>query len=138
MAYEKFYADGWVRLSSDVYLLHAYWLDGFPAAADKQEALRGRGEDKRVSPIYDYRDGGIGHIQWVNVTHNVAAILAGDGEWTTGGTFHLWISPGAGTRPYEVAWKNPIGFPEGEPSGWQDPKEEAEAATVAYLGLQPL
>lgn len=139
MADEKFYADGWVQLSSSVYLLPAYWLNGFPTPADEKEArARGRGPDLRVSPIFDYRDGGIGALQWVNVTHNAAAIVAADGDWRTGGTFHLWISPGAGTLPYEVGFKSPIRLDEGDPSGWQPRKDEAEAAAVAYLGLRPL
>ena len=139
MAYEKFYEDGWGRLSSEVGVLDAYWSDGFPPAVGEEEARSpGWGPDNRVSPVLNYSRG-IGYVQWVNVTHNTAAILRVDGTRETGGTFHLWISPGAGTRPYEVQWINSPTFNPGEDAAaLLGSQQQAEAAAVAYLGLQPL
>lgn len=40
--------------------------------------------------------GGIGHREWFNVDTGAAYLLASNGEWRTGGTFHLlWKSPTA-------------------------------------------
>lgn len=131
------YADGWASLDDEVGLINKYWLDGFPVAASPEEAYRhGLGPDKRVSPIYDYNDGGIGATQWLNVTHDVAAFLKSDGGWKVGGTFHLWVSTGAGTLPYEVPLRYPVRVEAGDPSGWQDRKKEAISAAEAILGLR--
>lgn len=130
------YADGWVSLDDEVGLINEYWLDGFPAAVTPEEVYRGRGRDKRLSPIYDYDDGGIGAVQWLNVTHNVAAFLKSDAGWKVGGKFHLWVSAGVGTLPYEVPLRYPVRVEAGDPSGWMDRKEEAISAAEAVLGLR--
>lgn len=136
MAHEKFYENGWVQLSSDTYLISAYWLDGFDTAETPEEERRAIGPEKRISPIYSYDDGGIGAAQWVNATYDKAAILQSDGGWKTGGIFHLWISPGAGRRPYEVLWKRPTAIAAGGP--WEDERAVAVATAEAYLGLRLL
>lgn len=100
--------------------------------------IHGRGPDLRQSPIFDYRDGGIGKIEWVNVTHDKAAILAADGGWKEGGTFHLWVSTGAGTRPYEVKWTDPAKMDADDPSGWREVQEFAANMAREYLGLREL
>lgn len=132
------YADGWALLEeTEVGLISEYWLDGFPVAATPEEEHdRGRGRDNRVSPIYDYADGGIGATQWLNVTHNVAAVLIADGGWKVGGKFHLWVSAGAGTLPYEVPLRYPIRVEVGDPSGWMERQKEAISAAEAVLGLR--
>lgn len=135
--YNIVYPDGWVELR-DTYLLGVYWLDGFPVIQDEEErATHGRGPDKRRSPILDYQDGGIGSIQWVNATHDKAAVLHCDGGWKDGGTWHLWVSPGARTLPYEVEWTHAPTIVAGDHSGWQDSKDEAADMARSYLGLAP-
>ncbi|MBB1195750.1 hypothetical protein [Curtobacterium flaccumfaciens] len=119
--------DGWVRLDGSVYYLSAFWIQPFPLDA-KQD---------HDSPIRDYRDGGIRAVQWVNVTHNAAAILKSDGSWSKGGEFHLWISPGAGSLPYEVQFTNPIKIDAGDPDGWVARKREAIALAESFLGIDP-
>lgn len=135
-----FYADGWALLEdTEVGLISEYWLDGFPVAATPEEEHdRGRGPEKRVSPIYDYDDGGIGATQWLNVTHNVAATLVADGGWKTGGIFHLWVSTGVGTLPYEVPLRYPIKIDAGDHSGWIKREAGAILAAEAVLGLRRL
>lgn len=76
--------------------------------------------------------------QWVNVTHNKAAILVADGGWKTGGTLHLWISPGAGERPYEFSFRHPLHFVAGDPDGWHSVFEAALGVTERILGLREL
>ncbi|GAA1769225.1 hypothetical protein [Nostocoides vanveenii] len=40
--------------------------------------------------------GGIGHIEWFNLDTGAGYLLATDGEWRTGGAFHLlWKTPGS-------------------------------------------
>lgn len=120
-------------------LISEYWLDGFPVAATPDEGYRsGHGRDKRVSPIYDYDDGGIGAVQWLNVTHKAAAILKSDGGWKVGGTFHLWVSAGGGTLPYEIPLRTPVRVDAGDPSGWTERREEAIAKAEEVLGLRRL
>lgn len=131
------YTDGWVRLDDSVYVLGAFWLNGFDPIEDpERRRLEGRGPDGRSSPIYDYVDGGIGKVQWLNVTLNRAAILAADGSWKTGGEFHLWVSLGAGTRPFEIKSKYPIKIDAGDPRGWHDRKQEAISEVEKILGLR--
>lgn len=130
------YADGWALLGIEVGLISEYWLDGFPVAATPDEHHRGHGPEKRVSPIYDYDDGGFGAVQWLNVTHDVAAVLKSDGGWKVGGEFHLWVSAGVGTLPYEVPLRYPVQVTKGDPAGWQDRKKEAISAAEAVLGLR--
>lgn len=133
------YADGWSRLDSEVGYISGYWLDGFPVAATPEEQLHSaRGPENRVSPIYDYNDGGVGAIQWLNVTHNVAATLVSDGGWKTGGIFHPWVSTGVGTIPYEVPLLYPIKIDAGDHSGWIKRREDAILAAEAILGLRRL
>lgn len=133
------YADGWASLEDEVSLIDEYWLNGFPVAATSEVAQRrGRGPENRVSPIYDYDDGGIGAVQWLNVTHNAAAVLVSDGGWKDGGTFHLWISNGAGTLPYEVPLRYPVTIEKGDASGWLDRKKQAISVAELVLGLRPL
>lgn len=136
----KVYANGWVQMSDfEAKTIDRFWLDGFPTAVTPEEASRsGRGPDKRISPIYDYDDGGIGGVQWLNATHDGAAILKSDGGWKTGGTFHLWISAGAGTLPYEVPLRQLVTVDAGDPAGWQDRQREAIAAAELVLGLIPI
>ncbi|MEW2018721.1 hypothetical protein [Rhodococcus sp. NPDC076796] len=136
----KVYTDGWVQLHDhEAADIDRFWLDGFPVAVTPEEAYsKGRGPDKRVSPIYDYDDGGIGKVQWVNATHDRAAYLKADGSWKTGGRFHLWISAGAGTLPYEFPLSSTVRIEAGDPSDWQGRKNEAIAAAELALGLRPL
>lgn len=120
-----------------LYLLSDFWLDGFlTATAEELARGRGRGPDDRVSPIFDYENGGIGAIQWVNVTHDKAAVLISDGGWRTGGVFHLWISPGVGRIPYEVPFTHPVRIRPGDNSGWGDQLDEAQAQAEVFLGLR--
>jgi hypothetical protein len=94
--------NGWMRFDSGD-LRGDFWLDGFPPATDPDEAYKfGRGTDKRVSPIYDYDSGGIGPIQWIHPLHDRAVILAGDGRWRNGGSWHVWYSGGPGDAPREI------------------------------------
>ncbi|QKS18051.1 hypothetical protein HUN59_19135 [Curtobacterium sp. Csp2] len=119
--------DGWVRLDSSVPYLSAFWIHPFPLDA----------QEDHDSPIRAYRDGGIGAVQWVNVTRNAAAILKSDGGWSEGGEFHLWISPGAGHLPYEVEFKNPIKVVAGDPDGWDARKRQATVLAESFLGIDP-
>lgn len=43
------------------------------------------------------RHGGIGHIEWFNIDTGAGYLLATDGEWRTGGKFHL-LFKSAGTQ----------------------------------------
>lgn len=138
MSDDQIYADGWVELSSP-HIVRAYWLDGFPIIADEEtREWKGYGPDGRTSPILTYDDGGIGKVEWVNVTHDKAAILCADGGWKTGGKFHLWVSPGAGTLAHEVHGFKAPQIVAGDPSGWYEAKEGATAAARSYLGLRPI
>lgn len=119
--------DGWVRLDSNVYYLSAYWIHPFPLDEHQE----------RDSPIRDYDDGGIGAVQWVNITHNTAAILKSDGSWKSGGKFHLWISPGAGKLPYDVQFAKPIEIIGGDPDSWTLRKREAILLAEEFLGIDP-
>ena len=129
----KIYQDGWVLLGHHATLLPAFWRDGFPIVQGQDSGRYG--QYRRDSPIYTYDDGGIGAVQWLNVTRNVSAVLKSDGSWKTGGQFHLWVSPGAGTRPYEVPLPYPIRIERGDPSDWQTRKQEAVEAAEEILGL---
>ncbi|QHC60989.1 hypothetical protein [Rathayibacter sp. VKM Ac-2760] len=102
-------ASGWVVYDASTPLLPAFWLDGFPVATPDEPDSKGSGAADRVSPIYEAYDknGGIGAIQYVNVTHNTAALVLPNQEWKTGGEFELWISPGAGQMPYRLPFKEP-------------------------------
>ncbi len=132
------YENGWVQLDTSCYLIGAYWLDPFPVATDEEiREGHGRGPDKRISPIYDYDDGGIGRRQWLNATHDAAAVLCQDGGWKNGGEFHLWVSPGVGRRPYEVPIQWPIRIKAGDPSGWEEMQNQAVTFTEQVLGLVP-
>lgn len=135
----KLYEDGWVQMDHyEASTIDRYWRDGFPVAVTPDDVRRGHGPEKRISPILDYDDRGIGKVQWLNVTHDRAAILASDGGWASGGTFHLWISTGAGTLPYELPLGDPVRVEEGEPSGWRDRKADAIAVAERVLGLRPI
>ena len=109
------YLNGWVKLGTEYDMLSDLW---------------------NQCPVLDYQDGGIGKVQWLNVTHNRAAILASDGTWQTGGFFHLWISAGAGTQPYEVKLQTGQQIPvvAGDSSGWEDAKEDAVVWAQRVLG----
>lgn len=114
--------NGWARLDEPA--LDPYWLDGFPPSDDPIERhLYGRGPDFRKSPIYEYRDGGIGRVQWLNVSQDKAAILVHNGGWKYGGPFHLWISSGIRTVPYLIVLE--VVIKAGDPSGWERMKDEA-------------
>lgn len=134
----KHYADGWVQLSHSYPTIDVFWLDGFPVAEPDKQYSHGYGPEKRHSPIYDYSNGGIGTVQWLNVTRNTAAVLKADGGWKTGGNFHLWVSTGARTLPYELPLPYPVTITPGDSSGWQDLKREAIALAEEVLGLRML
>lgn len=133
------YADGWVRLGTDTSLIDAYWLEGFPPAETAYEALhKGRGPHDLVSPIYDYHHAGIGPVQWVNATHDVAAVLAFDAAEGTGGSFHFWVSPGARHHPYEIPWRIPATTNVSGPVDGPPRLKAAVLHAMAYLGLRTL
>lgn len=136
----KQYENGWVRLQdSECDLIREYWLDGFDITEEQiKKGESGQLHAREVSPIYAYDDGGIGPIQWVNVTRDVAAVLCQDGGWRDGGHFHLWISPGRGRRPYEVPIKWPMAIKEGDHTGWATNQNEAAAIVEQFLGLRPM
>lgn len=119
--------NGWVRLDSSVYLLAPFWIHPFPVDE----------HGDHTSPIANYDDGGIGPVQWVNVTHDAAAVLRCDGSWTRGGDFHLWISPGAGSLPYEVNFDEPIKVDSHDSNGWIARKREATLVAESFLGIDP-
>ncbi|HEY3549207.1 MAG TPA: hypothetical protein VGK17_24285 [Propionicimonas sp.] len=136
----QLYDDGWVRLDG-VHFMSVFWIDGFElvdVSAEKRAAWAPLLDDvqRRNSPIDEYDSGGIGPIQWLNATHNRAAMVDSDGTWKTGGEFHLWVSAGAGTRPYEIPFRRRIGISAGDPSGWQERRDDAIAEAEAVLGLR--
>jgi hypothetical protein len=135
-SYHRQYEGGWVRLDSSVSLITAFWLDGFPPGKTEEEKnMLGIGAEKRVSPIFQYNDGGIGFTQWVNFTHDTAALLRADGGWQGGGTFHLWVSPGAGKPAYEIPFSPAAKVVAGDPDGWLTQKEAAIEMAEEVLGL---
>lgn len=136
MKVEKIYDHGWVKLASDAPLSAEFWIDGFDPIEDEQERfLHGSGRRGVRSPILDYQDGGIGAVQWLNLTHDTAAIVKSDGGWKDGGVFHLWISPGAGERPYKIPLHPEIAVKKGDDAGWYCKKEQAVHTTERLLGL---
>lgn len=104
---------GWVALARSTPLLPSFWLDGF-LPDDSSELTEG--EESRVSPIYRAleKNDGIGAVQWINAAHDAAAVLLAEDSWVNGGDFRLWISPGAGRRPYELPLTRRVTIPEGE------------------------
>lgn len=129
---------GWVRFDS-AFLRGDFWLDGFPTATDPdEEHSRGRGPDKRVSPIYDYDNGGIGAIQWLHPVHDRAVILIADGGWRTGGDWHVWYSGGPGALPREITkWAvNGPRVVRGDNDGWHHQRNLAIVQVEEYLGME--
>jgi len=53
----------------------------------EEQITKERGAEGRVSPIYDAYNGngGIGAVQYINVTHNTAAIVLPNGSLKSGG-----------------------------------------------------
>lgn len=129
--------NGWLRLDH-VSPLGQYWLDGFPQAQTLEEENIARGRERRMSPIYDYDDGGIGAVQWLQPLTDTALILQSDGGWKTGGMFHLWVCNGAGSRPREITelvLDNHC-VEKGDPTGWSDRRDEAVEAVETFFGLR--
>ncbi|MFH5208087.1 hypothetical protein [Antrihabitans spumae] len=130
---------GWVRYNSEYQngKRTDYWLDGFPAGTTDDERRRGRGVDKRISPILDYDARGIGPIEWINATHDRAVILAADGGWHQGGEFHVWYSAGGSTLPREITPHVIFGprIVSGDNVGWQEQLDQAVQQVQDYLGI---
>ncbi|MCG8656762.1 hypothetical protein [Yimella sp. NH-Cas1] len=47
--------------------------------------------------------GGIGHIEWFNLDTGAGYLLATDGEWRTGGAFHLLWKASSATEAVDVS-----------------------------------
>lgn len=98
-------APGWVIFNPKMTLLSAFWLDGFPGVDDQ--------EKHAASPIYTALSGNgfLGIGQYVNVTHDAAAVVVLEGTLKAGGEFVLWVSPGAGRLPYRLPFNEPRPLP---------------------------
>lgn len=141
------YEDGWVQVPNDSARLDAYWRSSIadtttPAATTDSESVTTRlvPLGPVPCPVLNYDDGGIGHVQWLNLTHNRAAIVIADGGWKKGGAFRLWVSAGAGTEPFEISLGHysDFTFPRGGSDMWSAPKDRAIAAAQALLCLKQL
>ncbi len=108
---------GWVVLDRSTPLIPAFWLDGFRSENGAGYGAELDDEEKsRISPIYRAfeKNDGLGAVQWINATHDAAAVVLADDSWVHGASFRLWVSPGAGREPYELPLTRPVTIPEGE------------------------
>ena len=141
------YEDGWVQLPNGEGPLEAYWRSPI---ADTTTPVATTNPEATVTwpvqtgpvpcPVLKYDDGGIGHVQWLNLTHNRAAIVIADGGWKVGGQYRFWVSAGAGTEPFEISLGRftDFAFPRGGSHEWSAPKDRAIAAAQALLCLKQL
>lgn len=91
---------GWFRLDHQ-HMLSAYWLDPYPLA--DADTPQDRSHGGRTSPIYDVVSGMHGSTeQWINLDTGAAVILRVDGNWRTGGHWHVWHSPAPGALPVDL------------------------------------
>jgi len=121
-----------------------FWLSRQPLAdkdamgidAYTSEAVRHKGVERIQHEIYRYNDGGIGNVQWLDWIQDAGVILAGDGDWKTGGAFHAWIAPASGRPPYELERiAKSFTYPAGDPNRWQSVKAEAVHKLCELTGL---
>lgn len=88
------------------------------------------------STIYDeYDNGGLDHRQWINLTHDRAAICVADRTWKVGGAYHFWYYPGGGRTPFEfkefvLEHRYPA-----DQSAWMSVRDSAFEAAENYLGF---
>lgn len=132
-------ANGWLRLDGSAKRRRDYWLEGFPTVRDDDESSSHGRSEKRVSPIWDYDDGGIGAVQWINPLYDKAIILASDGGWNKGGRWHVWFSHGARTLPVDLTdyvWRlRDHEIRPGEASVWMVRRGNAVSEVEDYFDL---
>lgn len=129
-------SNGWKKYSGR-YFLPQYWLEPWPTAPDDVIAAGGaHPPNDKISPIYDdYNSGGLSHRQWVNLTHDRAAICIADSNWRVGGAYHFWYYPGGGRMPYEFTeFAQAHRYP-ADPTAWKAVCKKAIAAAEDLLGF---
>lgn len=127
--------NGWTKIW-DGPKLGEFWLTGFPLIEDSDDReARQQRESGRYSPILAAGNGGgIGVAQWVNYTHDRAAILIPPaGGWKEGGYFSAWISPGMEKLPIKI--DVPVKLEAQEPGRWTEGLAEAIEYMEKLLGI---
>ncbi|MYV31987.1 type II toxin-antitoxin system prevent-host-death family antitoxin [Rhodococcus sp. DSM 6344] len=128
-------SNGW-RTYPDRDLLAQYWLEPWPTAPDDVIAAGGaHPPNDKISPIYEYRDDGLSRVQWVNLTHDRAAICIADSNWRVGGAYHFWYYPGGGRMPYEFTKFASVHRYPADPIAWQVVCKKAFAEAEDLLGF---
>lgn len=109
-----------------------------PVETYSREAIQCPDGDRLRTRIYEYNNGGLGSVQWLNWLEDTAVILIADRSWKDGGAWHAWVAPASGKEPYEVqqiAAAKGCTYPEGDPNEWQAAKHRAVRELCAATGL---